>query len=200
MTDSPETPAEGAARRRRWLTFGEIIAVVAVTISAASLWDSHQSRVAADKPVPAAPAAKAAPLVLTASTDAEGRTLRFAPANRDQVIQTQTIIFPTALGTTDIDTVGNPRLEASWFADKLHAAARDSSAARRLPVAVVTHYLDDGAARDDTAIYDVGYTWRSRFIRNDAPALEGITLVSRGTGNTRERLDARWTKAHPAKP
>ena len=199
MTEPSETPAQGAARRRRWLTFGEIIAVVAVAISAASLWDSHQGRTLGERPAPAAAAARVAPLVRAATADTDGRTLRFAPANRDQVIQTQTIMFPAALGAPRVDSVGNPHIEADWFADKLHAAARGSSN-RRLPIAIVTTYLDDGVPRTDSAIYDIGFRWRSRFMRSDAPSLEGVTLVSRGAKALQQRLDTRWTRAHPASP
>jgi len=197
MTQPKETPA--AVRRRRWLTLGETIGVVALVISAASLWDTHQDRVrtrtiaSREKPVPVAP------LVLKASADNEGRVLRLAATGVDRVIQTQTIVFPTALDLASVDTVGNPRIEAGWFADALRTANGNSRKPGRLPIGIVTHYTDNGIDRDDTAIYDIGHGWRMRLLQSDVPSLEGITLVAHGSNKLQQRLDLRWRKAHPAK-
>ncbi len=194
MADAPETPAQ---RRRRWLTIGEIVGVLALLISAASLWDSHQQRVESRKETPIANVA-AKPLMLTSSASDEGRLLKIASPNGERVIQTQTVSFPAALDIAAVDTVGNPRIESAWFADALHRVAHDPGKPGRIPVAIVTQYLDDGVAREDSAIYDIGYRWRSRLIGSDVPAMEGMTLVSRGGAKLQERLDARWLKAHPA--
>lgn len=195
MTETPQQAA--ATRRRRWITFGETIGVLALIISAAGLWDSHQQRLA--EKAGSSVVAPKAPLVLKASADAEGRTLRISAANGDQVIQTQTIIFPAALAVSSVDSIGNPRIETAWFEDKLHAAVHGDTATRRLPVAIVTRYIQDGDSREDSAIYDIGFSWRSRLLRADAPRLEGMTLVARGGDKLQARLDARWSRAHPAK-
>ncbi len=193
MADAPETPAQ---RRRRWLTIGEIVGVLALVISAASLWDSHQQRVEDKAKLGTRAAAK--PLMLTSHAGDDGRLLTITSPNSDRVIQTQTIMFPAALGISKVDTVGSPRIEAGWFADALHRLAHEPGKPGRLPVAIVTQYLDDGTPRADSAIYDIGYRWRSRLIGADVPAMEGMTLVSRGDAKLVERLDTRWTKAHPA--
>lgn len=197
MADAPETPAEAKTRRRRWLTFAEVATVLALAISAASFWDSHQQRQedrAATAPKPVA----VAPLVLTATADAQGNVLRLAAAGTDRVIQTQTIVFPTALAIDSLDTVGNPRIEADWFAGPLRKAVGDVRKHGRLPVGIVTRYTDNGVERTDTAIYDIGHSWRERILASDVPALEGITLVARSGKELRQRLDARWQRTHPA--
>lgn len=193
-----EATAE-AARRRRWLTFAEIATVLALVISAASFWDSHQeraeNRAAAAKARPAA----AAPLVLTATAEDEGNALRLAATGNDRVIQTQTIVFPTALDIGRIDTVGNPHIEAGWLAAGLREEVGEARKPSRLPVGIVTHYTDNGVDRLDVAIYDIGHGWRSRLLQSDMPRLEGITLVARQKDekSLQQRLDARWTKLHP---
>jgi hypothetical protein len=199
MADAPETPAEAKARRRRWLTLAEIATVVTLVISAATFWDNHQQRVEerADKAAAAKAKPTVAPLVLTAKAEDEGNVLRIA-ANRDRVIQTQTLNFPTALSVSPVDTVGNARIEADWFAGGLRDALGDKRARGRVPVAITTTWLDDGTERSETAIYDIGHDWRSRLLASDVPVLEGITLVSRGNKDVQGRLDARWTKLHPA--
>jgi hypothetical protein len=191
-TPAPETPAQ---RRRRWLTIGEIVGVLALLVSAASLWDSHQQRVAERQPPPATKAV-VKPLMLTSRAGDDGRTLTIASPHADRVIQTQTVIFPTALDVASADTVGSPRIEAGWFAGALGKLAHDASKPGRLPVAIVTQYLDDGVAREDSAIYDIGYRWRSRLIGSDVPEMEGMTLVARGGAKLQARLDARWAKAN----
>ncbi len=187
-----ETPVQ---RRRRWLTIGETIGVLALVISAASFWDSHQDREKeAVKPVAARAIAR--PLMLTSNAESEGRTLTLTTPGTTRVIQTQTILFPTALGIDKQDTIGNPRLDSTWFADALHKAAHEPGKRGRLPVAIITQYLDDGTPREDSALYEIGYHWRSRLIGSDVPVLEGITLIGRGAAKLQDRLDARWASAH----
>ncbi|KAB7644370.1 hypothetical protein [Polymorphobacter fuscus] len=196
-----ETPA-AAAKRRRWISIGETVGILALVISGISLWDSHQDRVANRAATAAAARAKpaaVAPLVLTATADAAGETLRLASPNAERVIQTQTIVFPAALGVASVDTVGNPRIEADWFAAALHKAVGDDRKAGRLPIGVVTRYTDNGTEREDTAIYDIGHGWRERLLQRDMPVLEGITLVQRAPKNLQARLDSRWVQLHPAK-
>lgn len=198
MAEAPETPAEAKARRRRWLTLAEIATVVTLLISAATFWDNHQQR-AEERAEKAAAKVKpaVAPLLLTARAEDEGGTLVLS-ANRDRIIQSQTLTFPTALDVSPVDIVGNARIEADWFAGGLRDALGDKRERGRVPVAIVTTYSDDGTERTDTAIYDIGHDWRSRLLASDVPVLEGITLVSRGDKDLQGRLDARWAKLHPA--
>jgi hypothetical protein len=203
MADSPKPEARARRRLvRRWLTLGETIAVLALLVSAASLWDAHRDRAAKRAEVAAARPAPVVPLVLRASTEDDGASLRIT-ANRDRIIETQTISFPIAVATDARDTVGNPRIEAEWFAVGLRRALSQTKPAGkrlrgRLPVMVITQYLDEGVARSERALYDIGYGWRSRLIGSDVPVLEGITLVARGDARLQARLDARWDELHPA--
>jgi len=196
MANGPDTPAVAAEkRRRRWITFGEIVAVLALAISAASFWDAHEQRVE-DRSAAAKAIARPVPLVLTAQTADDGRRLVIA-ATRDRVIQTQTIVFPTALGLADVETVGNPRFEAAWFGEALKAAVPEPRARGRVPIGIVTRYLDDGRPASDVAIYDIGHGWRSRLLAGDAPVLEGLTLVEHSTTRTlKAAVDARWVRWH----
>jgi hypothetical protein len=194
-----EASAEATRSRRRWLTFAEIATVLALVISAASFWDSHQEREEARAAARAKPAS-VAPLVLTASVEDDGNALRLAATGADRVIQTQTIVLPSPLEISRIDTVGNPHIEARWLADGLRKALGDARQPDRLPVGIITHYTDNGVDRLDVAVYDIGHGWRSRLLQSDMPQLEGITLVARLKDETtlQQRIDARWTERHPA--
>ena len=46
---TPEERKEAAAIRRRWITLGEILAVVGVLISGLALWNSWSERSSAEK-------------------------------------------------------------------------------------------------------------------------------------------------------
>jgi hypothetical protein len=197
MTDKP---AAETAKRRRWISIGETVGILALLISAISLWDSHQERAETRAAAAQVKPVKVPPLVLTATADADGEVLRLASPNSDRVIQTQTIVFPKALDVDSVDTVGNPRIEAEWFAGELRDALGGDRTKGRLPVGIVTRFTDNGTEREDTAIYDIGHGWRSRLLQRDAPVLEGITLVARSPKDLQAALDSRWRKRHPAKP
>jgi hypothetical protein len=197
MTDKP---AAETVKRRRWISIGETVGILALLISAISLWDSHQERAETRAAAAQVKPVKVPPLVLTATADADGEVLRLASPNSDRVIQTQTIVFPKALDVDSVDTVGNPRIEAEWFAGELRDALGDDRTKGRLPVGIVTRFTDNGTEREDTAIYDIGHGWRSRLLQRDAPVLEGITLVARSPKDLQAALDSRWRKRHPAKP
>ena len=191
--------AEAAAIRRRWITLGEVLAVVAVIISGLTFWNSYQERSnsqaekAAEKQ---AKQAKAQTLILSATAD--GRNLRLAARDPEQAIQGQTLAFPSALGVKAIDTV-DPRIEASWVESAWKAArknggAKGGSGDARLPVAITTRFVSGGAAHSDTAIYDVGYRVDEGLLDTDVQLL-GLSLVERGTArNVQPKLDALWKR------
>jgi hypothetical protein len=191
MTDVPETPA-AKRRRLRWITFAELIGVLALLISAASYWDSHREKAAIERP------ATPAPLLLTGSTDAERAVLKLKPARSDAVVQTQTLLFPTDVRTDTIDTTGDARIENGWIDTALRRSVPNSHDTHppRLPVGIVTTFIDNGAPRRDAAIYDLGYKLRSRLFQPRAVELEGVTLVRRvPVTSLRAAVDARWTAA-----
>ena len=194
MTDRPPAAAKS---RRRFISLGETVAILALAVSAGGLWLSWQSRVEDRTSVAAQAVARRVPLILSASAADDGRVLRLAPAGNGVVIQTQTIAFPTAIGAASVDTTGNARLEAGWFDDGLRKAIRGSKVARRLPVAIITRYTVDGDMAEDSAVYDIGFATHARMLRPDAVTLEGLTLVARGVRNGQARIDARWAATHP---
>jgi len=198
--------AEAAAIRRRWITLGEVLAVVAVVISGLTLWNnwSERSDSEAVKQADARRAStRAATLVLVASSSGD-RTLVLKPASPEQSVQSQTILFPTALGVEPTETTGEPRIEAQWFERELEKARReaklpdDSRGDERLPVVIKTRFLVDGEAREDVALYDVGYSISGRWLAGHSVTLRGVSLVSRVKGSAAQAgVDARWAKALP---
>ena len=213
MSDGPSrlnasSGADAAVIRRRWVTLGEALAVIAVLISALTLWNSWSER-SDNEAAKSADARKASTravmLVLTASPSGKDK-LVLKPASPEQSVQGQTIAFPTALGAAPADTTGEPRIEAAWFEHALKQARGvaglpdDSRGDERLPVAITTHFLVDGEAHDDVALYDIGYTISGHFLGGHSITLRGLSLVSHmKSGGAQPKLDARWAKLFPKK-
>ncbi|CAN5138862.1 hypothetical protein BH10PSE12_BH10PSE12_31840 [soil metagenome] len=215
MSSDPKSPkqasaqaaekAEAAAIRRRWITLGEVLAVVAVLISGLTLWNSWAERSSTQAEHAAEvrqSTTKASTLILRAQ--ASGKTLTLTPGSSEQSVQSQTIRFPTALGVDTAETTGEPRIEGGWFESALKDAREkaglpdNSRGDERLPVAITTQYLVDGDAHEDVALYDIGYTIEGRMLGGHTIILRGLSLVTRGkVAGIEAKLDARWKTLFP---
>jgi hypothetical protein len=206
--ETPSQAAEAAAVRRRWLNLGELLAVVAVIISALTLWNSYSERShsEAEKAGEARDAStKARTLVLKAVPDRNGSRLAIS-ALGDQAIQGQTITFPTALGVAPVDNT-EPRIEQSWFTSGLKSARKaagedgDARGDHRLPVAITTRFYADGAVAEQSALYDIGYVAEGHFLMGTSIQLRGLSLIGPvHAKSAAARVDAIWKARHPAKP
>ncbi|MET0371945.1 MAG: hypothetical protein ABW039_11280 [Sphingobium sp.] len=200
--DTPEERArEAAAIRRRWITLGEVLAVLAVAISALTLylnWADRQDERAEKAAQSSKASTRAATLVLSADGVTDDR-MTLEPADPEQVAQSQTVLFPEALGLAPVDTTGDPRIEADWFADALKKARQkarlpdDSVGDERLPVAITTRFVVDGEAHEAVALYDIGYGISGRLFAGHDVKLRGLSRVSAlKAANAQLAVDARW--------
>lgn len=205
--ETPEEKKEAAAIRRRWITLGEILAVLAVAISALTLWNSYNDR-SAEKIERAAEKeqekAVSRTLLLTAKSD--GKSLSLAPHDPAQAIQGQTVRFPTALGVGAVETLVEPRIEAAWVKAAVKKMRGDEAGEgrgdARLPVAVTTRFVSGGETLTDTALYDVGYRKEDGGLLGGTEVeLRGLSLVSRSRADRAQAdLDALWNARHPPRP
>jgi hypothetical protein len=147
--------------------------------------------------------AQAATLLLVAGDPGKARLI-LKPASAEQSVQSQKILFPTALGAPPAETTGEPRIEAGWFERRLIDAREksrlpdDSRGDERLPVAIVTRFLANGAPHEDVALYDIGYTVSGRLLSGHNVTLRGLSLVARvNKGSAQAKLDARWKALFP---
>jgi hypothetical protein len=199
------------ARKRlplRWLTLAEFVGIVAVAIAGLGYWDNHRERAqterervaeAQEKKAEARAGALKLAFLMTATPEADGQRLRLASVHPEQVIQTQAVSFPTAIRGDAVQTTGNPRIEAGWFDGGLakaeHRARRRQG---RLPVGVVTVFIEDGQPKTDRAIYLIGYSLHPRVLRADRVEMEGLSLVRRGVGeDIQAAVDALWSRQAP---
>jgi hypothetical protein len=190
MSDSP-----GKSLPFRWLTVGEIVGVAALVIAGLGYWDAHRDRVAQARAHQAEIEAVALKhsFLMTGTPNGAGDRVRLASVNSDQVIQTQTVWFPTAIRAGSVETTGDPRLDAGWVEAGLRRTAGKSKAGR-LPVGVLTIFIEDGQTRTDRAVYQLGYSLHPRFLRGDRVELEGLSLARRGVaGDLQAVVDRLWS-------
>jgi len=195
--------AEAAAIRRRWITLGEALAVIAVVISGLTLFNSWSERSdsAAAKQVEAQQHSAQARTLVLGVASARDDKLVLRPGKAEQLIQSQTVVFPTSLGAAPAETTGEPRIEADWFASALKKARNaaglpdESRGDERLPVAITTRFLVDGKAYEDIALYDIGYSVTGKLLLGHTVALRGLSLVSRARpADAQMMLNTRWSK------
>jgi hypothetical protein len=194
---TPEERNEAAAIRRRWITLGEILAVIGVLISGLALWNSWSERNSAERERVAEKAREAnVSHSLLLKTSGGGKRLALAAHDPDQAIQSQTLIFPSAFGLGAFDTT-DPRIEAEWVKRAVRKAHEKDEKVRgdaRMPVAITTRFVADGRAFTDAALYDVGYKESGGgLFEGSEVELKGLSLIGRTTAaKAQERLDAFW--------
>ncbi len=210
MNETPQERAEAARVRRRWINLGEILAIGAVAISGLTLWNSYSERKSAEAQhasESAQSAKKAVILTLNATTDKEGRTLSITPRADNQAIQSQTILFPTALGLSPADTSSDARIERGWFDNALVKARRAAGVEERLgdarlPLVIETHYLADGEAQTDRAVFELGYATSHSLLGGTEVHLRGLSRVGSTQSDAagQKTIDALWkTRMAPKK-
>jgi hypothetical protein len=209
MSETPQERAEAARVRRRWINLGELVAVLALVISALTLWNSYRERTNAEAEhasESAATAKKATVLVLKAVPDKDGKLLTLAPRSEEQAIQSQTIRFPAPLGITPADTSGDSRIERGWFQSALvnarkKAGIEERPGDARLPVLIETHYLADGDAQVDRAVYELGYATSHGLLGGTEIRLRGLSRLGKASSARagQQQIDALWQRRMAAK-
>jgi len=185
----------------RWLTLAEIVAVSALVITGLGFWDSHRERVredreravaASERQAQAQAAARKMTFVMTGQREDDGKRERLTSVNEGQAIQTQTVWIPTDLRADSVESTGNPRLEVDWIENGLRKRGGKAKTGR-VPVGVLTVFIEDGVTKTDRAIYQLGYSIHPRTLRADRVELEGLSLARRDVpGDLQVAVGALW--------
>lgn len=191
-----------APKRRLWITVSEIVGVLALLVAGLSFWDAHRDRSAGAQRAQQQQAAESV-LVLTGQVDGSGDRIRLEPMNRAQAVQSQTLVFPSAVRADPVQIdAAQPRIDKDWIVSGLKQAqeaekkaGKKPVAEGRLPVGVTTTYVQDGVTRTDRAIYRIGYSVSSNLIGVERVKLEGLSLVRRGAGgDLKGQVEALWAR------
>lgn len=141
--------------RRRWITFGEVIGLAALAVSALGLWITWQST-QDDRPTPVVEQRQPIPLTLRGTAERDGRELIVAPVEPGHALESLTL---TIKGSAAIEIGGDGRLDS----DDVEAAIRDRDRDRKgrgtVPVRITARYVEAGAERRGGGNYVLRYRW-----------------------------------------
>ena len=140
--------------RRRWITFGEIVAVAALLVSAFGVWIAWKSS-SEDKPTRVVEQKQAIPLTLRGTAQHDGRELVIAPVEPAHALESLTLdikgAYPIELGSDGV-------LAADYVEPKLDAKHKDKDA-RSIPVQIEAQYVEMGKDRRASGSYVLRYRW-----------------------------------------
>lgn len=195
VPEIPETHAEKAAEtariRRRWLSLGETVAVVAVLISALTLWNTYDARKTEEAERRAEKTNTKPQSIGLIATEAGGAGLAFKAAGC--ALQSTEIRFPSALGIDTENTVLEHRIKTDWLESALLKAVDKDARDGRLPVVITSRCEADDGPRTETAIYDIVYHIEPRVILGRTVKLRGLVRRERVAGDdAAARLDKLW--------
>ena len=202
----PESKRQGF---RFWLTVGEVVAVLGLGLAGLNYWENHRDREQTERQeAEKARTQSRSVFLMRGEADKDGERVILEPSNPAQVVQTQRYLFPTAVLDHGKEIgAGRLQIDLVWFDDGLKTslkAARKAGAPlpkgeARLPVGVITSYVENGETRTDQSIYRVGYVAEPGLLGAVKLKLLGATLVRRGvTGDVQAAVDAAWRAEAPA--
>ena len=151
MSESPEARA-----RRRWINFGELIALAALIVSAIGVWITWKSS-SEDKATRVVEQHSNVPLALRGSADRDGRNLTIVPADPTHALESLTVRIESA---SPIDVASDGRLSATDTAAALKGHEKEpKGVSLSVPVRIEAHYVEAGADRHGGGSYVLHYKW-----------------------------------------
>ena len=148
---------ESQRTRRRWITVGELIALLALIVSAAGVWISWKS---SDEKGPTAVVEQRQPIPLTlrGRREDDGRRLEISPVEPTHALQSLTITVPGA-GPIQVGSDGEL---ASSDVESALAKRGDEPKDRTLSVRVRidSRYVEMGKDRRSSGTYTLRYMWK----------------------------------------
>ena len=167
-----KSETEAQARRRRWITFGETVAVLALIISALGLYNSWQSNRAG--PTEIIEKKPAIPLVLRGEVERGGKTITLTPVESSHALESANLTLQN--GKT-IELGGNGELGSRDLAKAL-----DKDVSRKgegsVRVKVTADFVEAGADRQSIRNYVIRYRWEGGGFLDDSELR--FTGLSRG--------------------
>ena len=142
--------------RRRWITLGEIIGVLALIVSALGVWIAWKSS-SEDKPTRVVDQKSSIPLALRGTVDGDGGTLTFVPADPSHALEGLTV---TIKGSSPIEVGSDGRLSASDVESALKDREKEAKdVTHSVPVRIDARYVEMGKDRRGGGNYVLRYKW-----------------------------------------
>ena len=149
-----ETESE---RRRRLINLGELIALLALIVSAVGVWIAWKSS-NQDKATRVVEQHAAVPLALRGTIDSEGGTLTLVPADSSHALESATV---TLKGASPIEIGSDGRLSASDVETSLKGRENEpKDRALTVRARIDAEYVEMGKDRHASGTYTLRYMWK----------------------------------------
>ena len=140
--------------RRRWVTLGEIVALLALVVSAAGLWLTWKTS-GEDKPTRVVEQKQAIALTLRGKAGNDGRSLTIEPVEASHALESMTL---TINGASPIEVGSDGELDASDVEAALKNREEDKGP-HSVPVRIAARYVEMGKDRRGGGTYVLRYRW-----------------------------------------
>jgi len=151
MTDSPQ---DSGATRRRWITFGEIIGVAAVAISALGLWNSWRDD-RSEKPSPQVETKAAIPIAFRGRIESDGKSMTISPVEPGHAVESLAL---SVAGKPPISIGSDGQLSAAEVERLVGDAGKDPKPGT-LTARIEARYIEAGTLKRGGGRYRISYRW-----------------------------------------
>ena len=142
--------------RRRWINLGELIALLALIVSAAGVWIAWKNS-SNDRPTRVVEQRSAVPLALRGAVDGDGQALTIMPADPSHALESLTV---TIKGAPVIEVGGDGKLSASDVTTALKGREKEAKdVPYAVPARIDAHYVENGTERRGGGRYVLRYKW-----------------------------------------
>lgn len=148
----PQTESQKRARRR-WINFGEFIALAALILSGLGLWNSWQDGKTGPTEVIEQPRAIA--LVLRGKVEDDGRRLVISPVEDSHALESLMLTFP---GGKTIELGSDGELDAGAVESALPKST-ERKGNGRVTAKIDARYIEAGSERRSAHQYLIRYRW-----------------------------------------
>jgi hypothetical protein len=145
------------SERRRWITFGELIALAALIVSAVGVWIAWKSS-DNDKPTRVVEQRQSIPLTLRGKREDDGTRLEISPVESSHALESLTVTLP---GASPIEVGSDGELSASDVQSALKGHDNDpKDQTLSVRVRIDARYVEMGKERSGGGTYTLRYMWK----------------------------------------
>ena len=149
--------SESERQRRRWITIGELIALLALIVSALGVWISWKSS-ETDKTTRVVEQRPAIPLILRSRREDDGTRLEISPVEQSHAIESLKLTFA---GASPISVGSDGELDASDVESALKGHDNEpKDRTLSVPVRIDARYVEAGKERRASGPYTLRYMWK----------------------------------------
>ena len=148
---------ESQSQRRRWVTFGELIALAALVVSAVGVWISWKSN-GNEKPTRIVEQRQSIPLTLRGKREGDGERLEISPVESTHALESLTITIP---GASPIEVGSDGMIDSSDVASVLKGHDNEpKDRALSVGARISAHYVEAGKEKTASGTYTLRYMWK----------------------------------------